>query len=60
MVKVPVKKHPDYIVVVDFGREIITCYNFNTAVKMYRQQTDLVGPNRCKIYQEVVGYGEEI
>lgn len=63
---IPIKKHPEFIVTVDTERgfrndtEIIRCSNFNTAVKVYRKQQEMWGKFSCKIYEEVVGYGEEI
>lgn len=66
MVKVPSKKHPEYLVIVEVDAgfmnktDVIHCSNFNSAVNMYRKMTDIHGPFSCQIAQEVVSYGEKI
>lgn len=56
------KKHKEYIVTVEEpgNIEVVRCADFKTAVNMYRRLCDLYTPFSCKIYEEVVGYGEKI
>ena len=63
MVKTPIKKYPEFLVVTDVDSKstnIIRCSNFKTAVDMYRKQCDVYGPFNSQIFEEVVGYGEKV
>lgn len=66
MVKKPIKKHPEFVVLVDVDAgfvnktDVIRCSNFNSAVSMYRKMVDMYGKFSCQILEEVVGYGETI
>lgn len=40
--------------------EVTLCFTFKSAVKLYRELTQIYGKNKCKIFQEVVGFGETI
>lgn len=64
--KKPIKKHPEFVVLVDVEAgfvnktDVIRCSNFSSAVSMYRKMCELHGKFSCQIFEEVVGYGEEI
>lgn len=66
MVKVQIKKHPEFVVLVDVDAgfvnktDVIRCSNFNSAVSMYRKMCDMYGKFSCQIFEEIVGYGETI
>lgn len=66
MVKVPIKKHPEFIVTtcIEAGfvnkTEITSCSSFKVAVDMYRKMCTLHGECSSQIFMEVVGYGEKI
>lgn len=66
MVKVPIKKHPEFIVTtyVEAGfvnkTEITRCSSFKVAVDTYRKMCAIHGEYSSQILMEVVGYGEKI
>ena len=66
MVKAPIKKHSEFVVLVDVDAgfvnktDVIRCSNFNTAVSMYRKMCEMHGSCSCQIFEEIVLYGEKI